>query len=53
MSENQQLIDYLLLLRYGGNQNIILDRPIINILDVAKVSGIKYSTVRGLLRLGV
>ena len=52
-TENQDLLNYLMLLRYGTNTPHEGCSPILNIKSVSEVSGIKYSTVRGLLKHGV
>jgi hypothetical protein len=49
----QVLINYLLLLRYGTETPIEGQNPILNIKSVSEVCRIKYSTVRGLLKLGL
>lgn len=51
-THNQALINYLLLLRYGTERPLQGQKPILNIKSVSEVSRIKYSTVRGLLKLG-
>jgi len=52
-TENQGLLNYLLLLRYGTETPLEGQKPILNIKSVSEVSDIKYSTVRGLLKLGI
>ena len=52
-TENQVLLNYLLLLRYGTETPVEGQKPILNIKAVSEVSNIKYSTVRGLLKLGI
>ena len=53
MSEDQQLVDYLLLLRYGACEVERASRPILNLASISKITRKPLSTVRDLLKRGV
>ena len=53
MTENQVLIDYLLLLRYGCTDAPHLKRPILNYSTIARITRKPVSTIRDLIKLGL
>ena len=53
MTENQQLIDYLLLLRFGTCDIGLASRPILNFASISKIMRKPISTVRDLIKLGI
>ena len=53
MTENQQLIDYLLLLRYGTYDINQASRPIINFVSISKIIRKPLSTIRDIIKLGI
>ena len=53
MSEDQQLIDYLLLLRYGTCEVGRASRPILNLASICKIAKKPLSTIRDLIKRGV
>ena len=53
MSENQQLVDYLLLLRYGTCEVGQASRPILNLASISKITKKPLSTIRDLIKCGV
>ena len=53
MSKNQQLVDYLLLLRYGTCEVGRASRPILNLASISNVTKKPMSTIRDLIKRGV
>ena len=53
MTENQQLIDYLLLLRFGTCEVGPASRPMLNFASISKITKTPISTVRDLIKLGI
>ena len=53
MTENQQFIDYLLLLRFGTCDLGEASRPILNFASISKIMRKPISTVRDLIKLGI
>ena len=53
MTENQQLIDYLLLLRFGTCDLGVASRPILNFASISKFMRIPISTIRDLIKVGI
>ena len=53
MTENQQLIDYLLLLRYGTCDIEQASRPILNFASISKIMRKPISTIRDLIKVGI
>jgi hypothetical protein len=53
MSEDQQLVDYLLLLRYGTCEVERASRPILNLASISKITKKPLSTIRDLIKRGV
>ena len=53
MSEDQQLVDYLLLLRYGTCDVGQASRPILNLASISKITKKPLSTIRDLIKRGV
>ena len=53
MSEDQQLVDYLLLLRYGTCEVGQASRPILYLAFISKISKKPLSTIRDLIKRGV
>ena len=53
MTENQQLIDYLLLLRFGTSDIVQASRPILNFASVSKNMRKPISTIRDLIKVGI
>ena len=53
MTEDQQLIDYLLLLRFGTSDVGQAARPVLNYVSISKVVRKPASTVRDLIKRGI
>ena len=53
MTENQQLIDYLLLLRFGTCDFGEASRPILNFASISKIMRKPISTIRDLIKVGI
>ena len=53
MIEDQQLIDYLLLLRFGTCDVGQAPRPLLNFASIAKIMKKPLSTIRDLIKLGI
>ena len=53
MTENQQLIDYLLLLRFGTCDIVQASKPILNFASISKIMRKPISTMRDLIKLGI
>ena len=53
MTENQQLIDYLLLLRFGTCDIGQASRPILNFASISKIMRKPISTIRDLIKVGI
>ena len=53
MSEDHQLVDYLLLLRYGTCEVGKASRPILNLSFISKIIKKPLSTIRDLIKRGV
>ena len=53
MSEDQQLVDYLLLLRYGTCELGRASRPILNLASISKITKKPLSSIRDLIKRGV
>ena len=53
MSEDQQLVDYLLLLRFGTCEVGQASRPILNLASISKITKKPLSTIRALIKYGV
>ena len=53
MTEDHQLIDYLLLLRYGTTHIDSSSTPILNFTSISKVIGKSVESVRRLIKLGL
>ena len=53
MSEDHQLVDYLLLLRYGTCDVGQASRPILNFASISKVTKKPLSTIRDLIKRGI
>ena len=53
MSEDQQLVDYLLLLRFGTCDVGQASRPILNLASIEKMLKKPLSTIRNLIKRGV
>ena len=53
MTEDQQLIDYLLLLRFGTSDVGQADRPVLNFASISKVVRKPVSTIRDLIKRGI
>ena len=53
MSEDQQLVDYLLFLRYGTSEVGRASRPILNLASISKIFKKPLSTIRDLIKRGV
>ena len=53
MSEDQQLVDYLLLLRFGTCEVGQAFRPILNLASISKIIKKPLSTIRDLIKRGV
>ena len=53
MTEDQQLIDYLLLLRFGTCEVGPASRPMLNFASISKISKKPLSSIRDLIKLGI
>ena len=53
MTEDQQLIDYLLLLRFGTREVGPASRPMLNFAYISKIAKKPLSTIRDLINLGI
>ena len=53
MTEDQQLIDYLLLLRLGKSDVGHAPRPVLNFASISKVVRMPVSTMRDLIKRGI
>ena len=53
MTEDQQLIDYLLLLRFGTWEACPASRPMLNFASISKITKKPLSTIRDLIKLGI
>ena len=53
MSEDHQLVDYLLILRYGTCEVGQASRLIFNLASISKVTQKPLSTIRDLIKRGV
>ena len=53
MTEDQQLVDYLLLLRFGTCDIEQASRPILNFASISKIMKKPLSTIRDLIKLGM
>jgi hypothetical protein len=53
MTENQHLIDYLLLLRFGTCEVGPASRPMLNFASISKIMRKPISTIRDLIKLGI
>ena len=53
MSEDSQLVDYLLLLRFGTCEVGQASRPILNLASISKIIKKSLSTIRDLIKRGV
>jgi len=53
MSQDKDLIDYLLLLRYGSLEDLSNRKPALSLSAVAKVSLLNQETVRRLIAVGI
>ena len=53
MSEDQQLVDYLLLLRFGTCEVGRASRPILNLASISMIIKKPLSTIRDLIKRGV
>jgi hypothetical protein len=53
MTEDQQLIDYLLLLRFGTCEVGPASRPMLNFASISKITKKPLSTIRDLIKLGI
>ena len=53
MTYDQQLIDYLLLLRFGTYDVDQVSRPILNFVSISKIIMKPLSTIRDLIKLGM
>ena len=53
MTEDQQLIDYLLLLRFGTCEVGPASRPMLNFASISKIMRKPISTIRDLIKLGI
>ena len=53
MTENQHLIDYLLLLRFGTCEVGPASRPMLNFASISKNMTKPISTIRVLIKLGI
>ena len=52
MTEDKDLIDYLLLLRFGTQEPSHETRPILNLTSIAKITRKPISTIRALIKHG-
>jgi hypothetical protein len=53
MTEDPDLIDYLLLLRFGPAKDSAQGRPLLNYASIARLVRKPLSTVRDLIRVGL
>ena len=53
MTEDPQLIDYLLLLRFGACEVGPASRPMLNFASISKITKKPLSSIRDLIRLGI
>jgi len=53
MTEDKDLVSYLLLLRFGGVDNALSKTPILNYKSISKVARKPLQTVRRLILLGL
>ena len=53
MTEDHQLIDYLLLLRFGTREVGPASRPMLNFASISKITKKPLSTIRDLIKLGI
>ena len=53
MSEDQQLVDYLLLFRFGTCDAGQASRPILNLASISKITKKPLSTIRDLIKRGL
>ena len=53
ITEDHQLIDYLLLLRYGTSEVGPASRPMLNFASISKIMRKPISTIRDLIKLGI
>ena len=53
IKEDQQLIDYLLLLRFGTCEVGPASRPMLNFASISKITKKPLSTIRDLIKLGI
>ena len=53
MSEDQQLVEYLLLLRFGICDVGQASRPMLNLASISKITKKPLSTIRDLIQRGV
>ena len=53
MTEDQQLIDYLLILRFGACEVGLASRPMLNFASILKIAKNPLSTIRDLIKLGI
>ena len=53
MIEVEQLIDYLLLLRFGAFEIGPAARPMLNFASISKITKRPLSTIRDLIKLGI
>ena len=53
MTEDQQLFDYLLLLRFGTSDVGQAARPVLNFASISKVVRNPVSTIRDLIKRGI
>ena len=53
MTEDQQLLDYLLLLRFGACEVGPAARPMLNFASISKITKRPLSTIRDLIKRGI
>ena len=53
MSRNIQLIDYLLLMRFGPRHTQDFNKPLLNLTSISKLTHLSVKTVSSLIRQGV
>ena len=53
MTEDQQLIGYLLLLRFGTCEVGPASRPMLNFASISKITKKPLSSIRDLIKLGI
>jgi hypothetical protein len=53
MSQDQELLNYLILLRFGPNFDISNHRPLLNIASIAKLMKKPAGTISRLLKLAL